>query len=67
VAFGSMAGSMIGLFAQYIETFAATLDAPVIFVISATKLMVTLLGALIGWVVMRREVIQLDVPPARHR
>jgi hypothetical protein len=67
VAFGSLAGSVIGLLAQFIETMAAGLDAPVIFVISTTKLLATLAGALIGWLVMRREPIPLDIPPPRRR
>jgi hypothetical protein len=66
-AFGSLAGSVIGLLAQFIETMAAALDAPVIFVISTTKLLATLAGGLIGWLVMRREPIPLDIPPPRRR
>ena len=63
-AFGSVAGSVIGLPAQYLGMFAArALEVPVLFALPASKLLPTIAGGLIGWLVMRRDPVGFVVPP----
>jgi hypothetical protein len=63
-AFGSVAGSVIGLLAQYLGMLAASaFGVTPLLAIPASKLLPTLAGGLVGWLVMRRDPVVFVPPP----